>query len=223
MDWAAIGAIATAVAAVATGILAAATYWLARTTRDELHFTLREMATTEKQAEASTKMVAEVQIDRDLNWRPYLVIHQTSWAPDTRGSTDKVWLRNIGRGPAFNVVCARLYYIPVERGGVTDQVPQWRLAIEVPQTIEANGVKEFSLQDPTTGAPVPLVLFEVNPPPQPTVSTFFQDIVGKRAYRLTHPRAAPDVWTPGDKVDPWVSWYFGHVGLQVPPTPPAPS
>jgi hypothetical protein len=214
-DWNAIGAIATAVAALATAFLAGATYWLARTTRDELHQTKRVITATEKQAEASTKMLAEVQTDRDLNWRPYLILHQTSWASDAQGNTDKVWLKNIGRGPAFNAVCARLIYITASRGGVTNQVPLWRLSVEVPQTLEANGVHEFSLQGQTSAA-TPLVLFEVNPSPQPTLSIFYQDIGGKRAYRLTHLRAAPDVWTPGDKVEPWVSWYFSQIGLQVP-------
>lgn len=215
MDWVAVGAVATAVAALATAILAGATYWLAKTTREELKQTKREITASEKQAEASTKMVAEVQIDRDLNWRPYLVIDKTSWSASARGNTDKVWLRNIGRGPAFNSVVARLYHIPIDRAGVIDQVPQWRLAIEIPATIESGGVQEFSLQDPT-GSPVPLALFAENAAPQPTVSMFFQDIVGRRAYRLTFPRSAPDIWTPGDKVEQWVSWYFGHIGLKVP-------
>jgi len=215
MDWTAVGAVATSVAALAPAILAGATYWLAKTTRDELQQTKREITASEKQADASTKMLAEVQIDRDLNWRPYLVIDKTSWSPNVRGNTDKVWLRNIGRGPAFNSTVARLYYVPVNRAGVIDQVPQWRLAIEIPATIESAGVQEFSLQDTAT-SPVPLSLFEENAAPQPTVSMFFQDIVGRRAYRLTFPRSAPDIWTPGDKVEQWVSWYFGQVGLQVP-------
>jgi hypothetical protein len=216
LNWIAVGAVATVIAALATAILAGATYWLAKTTRDELQQTKREITATERQADASTRMIAEVQMDRDLNWRPYLVIDKTSWAPHVRGHTDKVWLQNIGRGPAFNATCARLYHIPVDRAGVVDQVPQWRLAIELPATIESAGVQEFSLQDWAGTSPVPLVLFVENPPPQPTVSIFYQDIVGKRAYRLTFPRSAPDMWTPGDKVEQWVSWYFGHIGLQVP-------
>ena len=153
-------------------------------------------------------------MDRDLNWRPYVVIHQTSWGPDSLHATDKVWLRNIGRGPAFNAVCARLYYIKSEPSGVL--MPHWRLAIETPQTIEADGIKEFSLQDPPSNAPATLGNFEINQPPQPTLSIFYQDIVGKRVYRLCIPRAAPDIWSLGDNVDVWVSWYLAHIGLQVP-------
>jgi len=220
VDWIAVGAVATVIAAAATAILAGATYWLARSTRDELQQTKREITATERQAEASTKMLAEVQIDRDLNWRPYLVINMTSWAPNARGNTDKVWLKNIGHGPAFNGTCARLYHVPVDRAGVVGQVPQWRLAIELPATIQSEGVQEFSLQDWSGSSPVPLFLFVENAPPQPTVSIFYQDIVGRRAYRLTFPRSAPDIWTPGDNVGQWVSWYFGHLGIPVPVATP---
>ena len=199
---------ATEKAAEATLRSAMATETAAAATRDEADATRDEAAATKQ-------TVAEIQIDRDLNWRPYPVIDHTSWSANVRGGTDKVWLKNIGRGPAFNTVCARLYYLTVDRA-VANQVPQWRLSIELPQTIESDGVKEFSLQDPTNAAAVPLVLFDVIADPQPTFSTFYQDIVGKRAYRLTYPRAAPDVWNPGDKVEPWVSWYFGHLHLQVP-------
>jgi hypothetical protein len=210
MDWIAVGAIATALAALFTAILAGATYWLVRTTRDELQQTKREITATEKQAEASTSMLAEVQIDRDLNWRPYLVVEKTGFGPDQVDGYDTVFLRNIGRGPAFNCVCARVFYIP----GPQD-VPQWRLATAV-AIIESAGVKEFTLQPPTGAGPVPLMLFEDPQPGQPNLALFYQDIVGKRAFRLVPPRSAPDVWTPGDPVAPWVSWYFGHLRLEVP-------
>lgn len=201
------------VAAVATAILALATYWLARTTREELKETRREITATEKQAEASTGMLAEVQIDRDLNWRPYLVVTKTG-LNDVRDAPDTVYLKNIGRGPAFNCVCARLLYLKAARTGTEVDIPVWHLAPRV-QTIEAGGEQQFSLQFPNT--PVPMVLFEGMPaPPAPIFALFFQDIVGKRAYRLVPPSSAPDVWTPGDPVAPWVSWYFGHLHMDTP-------
>ena len=212
LTWVAIGAIAMIGAALGTIGLGGATYWLARTTRDELFETKREITATEKQAEASTRMIAEVQLDRDLNWRPYLVVSKTGYN-DARDATDTVFLKNIGRGPAFNCVCARLYYITAEVQGTNRQVPQWRHSPDV-KTIEVGGITEITLLNPK--GPVPMAIFEVNPPPYPTLAIFFQDIAGRRAYRLSPPRAAPDMWTPGQAVHVWVSWYFGLVGIQVP-------
>jgi hypothetical protein len=210
VNWVAVGSVATVVAALATAILAGATYWLVRTTREELKQTKREITATEKQAEASTKMLAEVQIDRDLNWRPYLVVDKTGYGPDLPDGVDTVFLKNIGRGPAFNCVCARIFYI---RGPL--DVPQWRLATAV-GTIEAGGIKEFSLTKPGGAGSVPLMYFESPVPGQPNLAIFYQDSVGQRAYRQTPPRAAPDVWAPDKSVDPWVSWYFNHIHVPVP-------
>jgi hypothetical protein len=215
VDWVAVGSIATVVAAAATAILAGATYWLVRTTREELSQTRREITATEKQAEASTKMLAEVQIDRDLNWRPYLVVDKTSYGTDTVDGADVVFLKNIGRGPAFNCTCARIFYI---RGPL--DAPQWRLAIAI-ETIEAGGIKEFRLQRPGGAGSVPLMYFESPIPGQPNLAIFYQDIVGQRAYRQTPPRAAPDVWTSDKPVDPWVSFYFDHIHVPVPKPPAA--
>jgi len=212
MNWVAVGAVATAVAAVATAILAAATYWLAKTTRDELQQTKREITATEKQAEASTKMLTEVQTDRDLNWRPYLRLEGTGLTDALEGQ-DQIGWKNVGRGPALNVVCARLFYVKANLGGVMTDVPHWRLA-PGSSIIEDGGTHTFNLSNPA--GPVPMVLFDVLPPGPLNVSVFFQAITGRRAYRLCPPRAEPDVWAPGDKVEPWVSWYFGHLGLQVP-------
>lgn len=41
-----------------------------------------------------------------------------------------------------------------------------------------------------------------------TAMSFCQDIVGRRAYRLAVPRAAPDIWSPDDGVEVRVSSYF---------------
>jgi hypothetical protein len=220
VDWVAIGAIATALAALATAILAAATYWLARTTRDELQQTKREITATEKQAEASTKVLAEVQIDRDLNWRPYLVVEKTGLS-DAQINTDSISLRNIGRGPAFNCVCARCFYVKIDMSGVPTDFPLWRLATAM-STIEGGLSKEFLLPNRGGADPVPLVLFESPVPGQPNIAIFYQDIVGQRAYRQVPPRAAPDVWAPGKPVDQWVSWYFGHINMPVPTLPASP-
>ena len=43
---------------------------------------------------ASAKMLAEVQIDRDLNWRPYLVVEKTSYGTDTQDGADVVFRVN---------------------------------------------------------------------------------------------------------------------------------
>jgi hypothetical protein len=48
------------------------------------------------------------------------------------------------------------------------------------------------------------------------VALFFRDLLGKRAYRLLPPRAMPDVWSPGDKVDDCVAWYYGWINVQTP-------
>jgi hypothetical protein len=39
---------------------------------------------------------------------------------------------------------------------------------------------------------------------------FFEDIVGRRYYRLTPPRSDPDVWTPGERVEEWATWYISY-------------
>ncbi len=197
----------TLMAARATRRSAEATEKAAEATRDEADATREEAAATKQ-------MILEVQTDRDLDWRPYFRLGGTSYS-NSLDSQDQINWRNVGRGPALNVVCARLYYVKADLGGVSHDVPQWHLSTGM-AVIEANGEEVMNLGRPPRDRPVPMVIFEVLPPGQMNLSLFFQTIVGRRAYRLCPPRAELDVWTPGDKVEPWVSWYFGHLGLQVP-------
>jgi hypothetical protein len=94
------------------------------------------------------------------------VIIEKTGLSDAREASDTVYLKNIGRGPAFNVVSARLYYITVELPPTkrTRQAPQWRVSQGI-QTIEASGSKELTLLNPSGEGPVPRMLFDVNPPP----------------------------------------------------------
>lgn len=209
---------ATRRSAAATEKAAAATENAALATQAAATATQQEADATREEASATKQMVAEVQADRDLNWRPYLR-QAGGGTSDALEGADQIGWRNIGRGPALNVVCARLYYVKADLGGVMRDVPQWHLSPGT-EIIEAGGTQTLNLVTPPGSGSASIVLFDVLPPGQLNLTVFFQAIVGRRAYRLCPPRAEPDVWTPGDKVEPWVSWYFGHIGLQVPAPSP---
>lgn len=214
-DWIAVGAVASSVAAIATAILAGATFWLAKTTRDELSETKRAITATERQADASTRMISEVRMDRDLEWRPHLVLDpQQSAYADLLAFNDAVVMINIGRGPAFNCVYAR--HQETVQGTST---ALWRVTkrLEVPAI--ASGGKSEQLQvSASQASPVPMFLFEDADGKMygNHVALFYQDVLTTRAYRVLPPRAKTEVWTPGEKAIEWVQWYFGWIGSPIP-------
>jgi len=221
---------ASSAVAGATLMLAIFTAYLAIETRASVAATRREAAIAEAtlivaqdQAKASADLVAEARVDRDLNWRPYLVA--VGSFPDSPNSDDIVILRNIGTGPAFNAVYAR--HTDQE---TVQRVPgaTWRAtARSMVHTVPSMSETEKFRASMSAATPVPFILFEDRDGKLwgQHVALFYQDLLGKRAYRLLPPRAMPDVWSPGDKVDEWVAWYFGWINLQIPnrDDPPTPS
>lgn len=223
---------ASSAVAGATLMLAVFTAYLAIETRASVAATRREAAIAEAtlivakdQAKASADLVTEARVDRDLNWRPYLVAIGSF--PDSPDSADAVVLRNIGTGPAFNAVYARhIDQVVVQRVSV----PAWRVTARgIVQTVPSMSDTTQFIATMSAATPVPFILFQDRDGKMwgQHVTVFFQDLLGKRAYRLLPPRAMPDVWSPGEKVDEWVAWYFGWINLQIPtrdePTAPSPS
>jgi hypothetical protein len=205
---------ASSAVAGATLMLAVFTAYLAIETRASVAATRREAAIAEQtlivatdQAQATVALVAEAQVDRDLNWRPYMVV--VTGFIDSPNSTDAVVFRNIGRGPAFDCVYAR--YI--------DKTGAWKVTKrgQIP-TVAAGDQSGQYLVAESQARPAPTVIFEDrnNKMWGSHFALFYRDLLGKRAYRLLPPHAMPDVWSPGDKVDAWAAWYFGWIDVQIP-------
>jgi hypothetical protein len=205
---------ASSAVAGATLMLAVFTAYLAMETRASVAATRREANIAEQtlivakdQARATVDLVAEAQVDRDLNWRPYLMaVTGFAGAPN---SPDALRLKNVGRGPAFDCVYAR--YL--------DKTSAWKVTGrgQVPIVAAGDQTEQFMVGE-SQARPAPTVIFEDqdNKMWGSHVALFYRDLLGKRAYRLLPPRAMPDVWSPGDPVDQWVAWYFGWIHVQVP-------
>lgn len=89
-------AIVTAVATVALAVVAALT----------LKENSRLIRANIQEASAATAMVKEIQTDRSLTWRPYVMVSQMDALSRSDSYSEKVRLINVGQGPALSCVYA---------------------------------------------------------------------------------------------------------------------
>ncbi len=200
-EWAVAGG--TLALALVTAVMAWQTRGVAGATKDAARAAAEE-------AKASADTVAEIQRDRELNWRPYPFL-TTSGRYGTNGTDpDSFDFVNIGRGPAFNCVYAHYFERPVGGGRV---VPEWRSNTK-PAVIPAAGGAQGSAD--LQPHPIPTSLFQDadGKMADPAIAVFYQDTLSNTAYRLLPPRAKPDVWRPGMVAEQWVTWYFGWIGVK---------
>jgi hypothetical protein len=167
---------ATQTAAEATERSAAATEIAAAATRDEADATRAE-------ADATRQTVTEIQIDRGLSWRPYLVSGRNA------GNVATVAVQNIGRGPAL-----RLIYCEKTQGSVWLMSTQ-RRAIGAGAPATNVQVRELP-----------------NPPPvylSSDIALMCNDQFGNW-LRFDPTKGEPDVCLRDSTIRPsWVNWFEG--------------
>lgn len=180
-------AILTALLLVLNQRLIAATYKMAQATSVEALATLAEARASRRQVEVATRTLDAMQLDQEMAWRPYLVVDNLT--PST------AFLRNIGRGPALNVLV-------LDRPA--DSTP-WEIGgpVAVPVNPELAGVVRLPL--------VP----QVNPPPKevlghnpsPDIVVLCRDQFGNW-FRFEPERAALVSWRfrSEDPKPVWVVW-----------------
>lgn len=169
---------ATRLAAEATRLTAEATGKAAEATRDEADATREEAA-------ATRQMIAEVQTDRALDWRPYLVSARTN------GNLVLVGLQNIGRGPALRLIyCER----------VQSDLPFWLMSTRR-RALGAGVSANIEIRE------------MVNPPPKylsSDIQIMCNDQFGNW-LKFDPAKGEPEVCQPHGPKPEWVDWFEGLI------------
>jgi hypothetical protein len=200
-EWAVAGA--TLLLAVATFGIVWRSWGVAKATGDAAGAAADE-------AKASRDLIDEIKTDRQLNWRPYLFLTQSTRLANEPGKDDYLDFQNLGRGPAFNCIYARYSELQGPGGQV---VPEWRSHKEPGVIGPASG---YQASPAPQAHPIPMHLFQDDDGrmADKPIALLYQDTLSNNAYRLLPPRAKPDIWKPGDRAQQWVTWYFGWLGVQ---------
>lgn len=184
--------------AVAGGtlILAIFTWRAAEASRSAAEATGRAAEAAQIEAEATVQLAQEAREDRELAWRPYLVVDVITTVSDGKLTCE---VRNIGRGPATDVIVWA--YRPVHGPGTWGRTPA--------RALGAGGTsKELGFQaDQTARFPEDLFPTPTNPDRAPglVVVATCTDIVGNRWRFVDGYR--PDQVRPRDPNPPrWTAW-----------------
>jgi hypothetical protein len=189
MDWTATATFAVAGVTVA---LAGATVWLGFQARGS--------------TEATKQTIAEIQRDRDLEFRPYV-----SWPPpNITGVLDNpnafaatAQIDNLGRGPLFDGLCCLTW-----RPGGPTTLPQYLATTNLFDLPPQHRPSNPSLQ--IRGGDMPNDDIAGNPvTEEPVRFAFCRDQLGHNFRFVPHKK--PDDWQEGQSErPPWVDFYLSH-------------
>lgn len=175
--------------------------------RQQAEAARRQADAAQEQAQSALRTLAELQRERELSWRPRLVVAGADGSLDEEVirnnlpvSPDKftlnVTVRNVGRGPAVSVLAA--YF---DRGywwfsrSPTDIGPRDEMVVSL---LPAGG-------DHVLKASLFVVSGQPAPEGKDVHALFCLDEVGSKVYRFLDGRAGLDVWEAGQDRPHWAA------------------
>lgn len=164
----------------ATLVLALATAWMAMKTGAVALATQAAAEQSKAEAAATRDSVDELQKDRELAWRPYLVIAVTSTSSGPDGIAATLDIENVGRGPALDCVHAFISNGRWSRSSLFAVTPGSRAA----------DIRSYSKEPPIFGA-----LFTFDQDDIDNVHVVVcHDAFGDKLYRFVGGRTGFEVW-----------------------------
>lgn len=149
-----------------------------------------------QEAAATARLASAAQTDRELAWRPHVVIEPGDGSGGSADAfTDVLTVRNVGPGPALNCVCI-----------VRDDERGW--GCSTPFSLMPGGDHKVTIKGPSPDIEDPAAVLTATPGGgwRPGTRRLVRCVdVLDRHWRFPE-RLPPQQWRKSDPPEPWVTW-----------------